>query len=43
MYSAAVWCFGYCDAHGATIEQASFAGSAVNARVPFVVVAQSKN
>jgi len=24
-YSAAVWCFGSCDAHGVTIEQASFA------------------
>jgi hypothetical protein len=39
----AVWCFGSCDAHGATIEQASYAGVALNARMPFCVVAQSKN
>ena len=43
IYSAAVWCWGSCDAHGATIEQASFAAAAVTARMPFCVVAQSKN
>jgi hypothetical protein len=43
MYSAAVWCFGECDAHGATIEQASFAGAGISARMPFLVLAQTKN
>lgn len=43
MYSAAVWCIGGCDAHGATIEQASFAGAGISARMPFLVVAQTKN
>ncbi len=42
MYSAAVWCFGSCDAHGATLESASYAGAAITARMPFVVVAQTK-
>jgi hypothetical protein len=43
MYSAAVWCFGECDAHGVTIEQASFAQAAIVARMPFLVIAQTKN
>jgi hypothetical protein len=43
IYNVAVWSFGECDAHGATIEQASFAQAAIIARMPFVVVAQSKN
>jgi hypothetical protein len=43
IYSAAIWCFGHCDAHGGSIEQASQAAAAIFARVPFVVVAQTKN
>jgi len=43
IYNVAVWCFDECDAHGATIEQASFAQAAINARMPCVVIAQSKN
>jgi hypothetical protein len=43
IYSAAVWCFGECDAHGADLIQASFAAALIDARMPFVVVAQTKN
>jgi hypothetical protein len=43
IYSTAVWCFGECDAHGATIEQASYAQAAIVARMPFLVIAQTKN
>jgi hypothetical protein len=43
MYSAAVWCWGECDASGLALPTASFAVAAVRARMPFLVVAQSKN
>jgi len=42
IYSAAVWCWGECDANGLGAT-ASFAAAAVSARMPFLVVAQSKN
>lgn len=43
LYSAAVWCFGSCDANGTKADGASFAAAQIAARMPFVVVAQSKN
>lgn len=43
LYSAAVWCFGSCDANGTKVDGASFAAAQITARMPFVVVAQSKN
>lgn len=43
LYSAAVWCFGSCDANGTRADGASFAGAQIIARMPFVVVAQTKS
>jgi hypothetical protein len=43
LYSMAVWCFGECDANGRSITGESFAAAAVQAKMHFCVVAQSKN
>jgi hypothetical protein len=43
LYSAAVWCFGLCDANGTGADGASFAAAQIDARMPFVVVAQTRN
>ena len=43
IYSAAVWCYGDCDASGLALPTASYAVAAISARMPFLVVAQSKN
>jgi hypothetical protein len=38
IYMAAIWCWGNCDANGASLTEASYAQALIDARIPFVVV-----